>query len=120
MPDLRHIATRHRKSLLISFIVLLLLRSRLLKLPQDVIRKLSGSASDHKLSPEELAQVLQQVYVEEKDGSKTLLVPNRDGVSKVRQSPLLHTSYIYGAVHDITPIFLHSGEHQAYAYFCTR
>ena len=87
MHDLRSIASRHRKSLLVSFVVLLLLRSRLYKLPQDVIRKLN-SGSHPKLTPEELAQVLQQVYVDEKDGSKTLLVPYRDGVSKVRQSVL--------------------------------
>ncbi len=77
-------ATRHRKSLIVSLVVILVLRSRLLKLPQDVIKKIVKGKSSHQLSPEELAQALQQVYVYENDGSKTLLVPYRDGVSKVR------------------------------------
>ncbi|KAF7795588.1 hypothetical protein EIP86_006751 [Pleurotus ostreatoroseus] len=80
-------ATRHRKSLIVSLAVVLLLRSRLLKLPQDVIKRVLNGKSNHQLSPEELSQALQQVYVDEPDGSKSLLVPYRDGVSKVNVKP---------------------------------
>ena len=36
-----------------------------------------------KLTKEELAKVLQQVYIDEPDGSQTLLVPYRERVVKV-------------------------------------
>lgn len=81
--DLRSTAVHHRKSLIFTLSIILLLRSRLLKLPQDVARKITNARAQNKLTPEELALALQQVYVEEPDGSKSLLVPYREGVSKV-------------------------------------
>ena len=81
--DWRSTATRHRRPLLLCAVVLLLLRSRLLKIPQEVVTGLLNKGAVRKLSQEELAQALQQVYVDEADGSKSLLVPYREGVSKV-------------------------------------
>ncbi|KAJ3519840.1 hypothetical protein NM688_g9243 [Phlebia brevispora] len=88
LPSLPPAAARHRKPIALSLAVLLLLRSSLLKLPKDAIRQLVNGSSNNKLSPEELAQALQQVYVDEGDGSKTLLVPYREGVSKVNIKPI--------------------------------
>lgn len=52
-------------------------------MPSYILSKLTAVARHNRLSPQELAQVLQQVYVQEHDGSKTLLVPIRDSyVSK--------------------------------------
>ena len=61
------------KPLLIVAAVVLLLRS---------IRLQSHSRNDL-LSKQELAHVLQQVYLKRKDGSISLLVPYRDRLSKV-------------------------------------
>lgn len=64
---------------------LLLFRHRLISLPNDVLSKLRSVARrGEPLSAQELADVLQQLYVVEEDGTKTLLVPYRDRVSKVR------------------------------------
>ncbi|THH32565.1 hypothetical protein EUX98_g1608 [Antrodiella citrinella] len=80
-------AAQSRRPLLVALAVVLLLRSRLLHLPKDVVRNLSSAAYGKKLSQEELSQVLQQVYVDGPDGTKTLLVPYRDRVSEVSIKP---------------------------------
>ncbi|KAF8886515.1 ABC transporter transmembrane region 2-domain-containing protein [Infundibulicybe gibba] len=49
----------------------------------DLLTKLTAVARGKRLSSEELANVLQQVYVKGDNGSKVLLVPYRDRVSKV-------------------------------------
>ncbi|KAG6899783.1 hypothetical protein C0993_006969 [Termitomyces sp. T159_Od127] len=70
--------------------VLLLTRSRLLALPKETLRGISRVAKyKQRLSPRELDDVLQQVYVKEEDGSKTLLVPYRDRVSRlnIKETP---------------------------------
>ena len=70
-------------SILVAFFTLLLLRSRISRIPQDVLSKLKTVASRPDVTPEELSQALQQVYVDEADGSKTLLVPYKGHISKV-------------------------------------
>ncbi|KAF4616465.1 hypothetical protein D9613_008752 [Agrocybe pediades] len=78
-----------QRPVVLAFLVLLLLRSRTLNLSKDALIALHQSTQylkrprPKKLNPEELAKVLQQVYVEEEDGSKTLLVPYRERVVKV-------------------------------------
>ncbi|KAI0826191.1 ABC transporter transmembrane region 2-domain-containing protein [Irpex lacteus] len=76
--------SQQRKPLLVAFTALLLLRSRLFEIPQEALaRALEGRGLSSKLSKDELAQALQQLYVKEPDGSKTLLVPSPNGISKV-------------------------------------
>ncbi|KAK7683183.1 hypothetical protein QCA50_013856 [Cerrena zonata] len=88
IPSLnRLIQAGPRNPTLVLLAVLLILRSRVLSLPKDTVEKLKTVASKPKLSPEQLSEALQQVYVNESDGSKTLLVPYRDSVSKVNVKP---------------------------------
>jgi len=75
----------------LAFLVLLLLRSRTLSLTKGAIAALrqgthylSTFQRKRKLTKEELARVLQQVYIDEPDGSQSLLVPYRERVVKVR------------------------------------
>lgn len=69
----------------LALAAVLVLRSRLLELPQEVLAGVfERTARKHKLSPEELSETLQRLYVKEEDGRKMLLVPHREGVSKVR------------------------------------
>lgn len=78
-----------RKPLIIILATVLLLRSRLLSLPKKALSKLPKVSGGQKLSQQELADALQQVYVTEEDGSKTILVPYRDRISKVSVLVLL-------------------------------
>jgi len=82
-----------QKPLFIVFAIVLLLRSRLLSLPKRTIAKLSNVTFTERLSPQELAHVLQQVYVTGEKGSKILLVPYRDRVSKVCRVPMPESGY---------------------------
>ncbi|KAL1730687.1 ABC transporter transmembrane region 2-domain-containing protein [Schizophyllum commune] len=52
-------------------------------MPKNTLDKLRAVASRKSLSVEELSEALQQLYVTEPNGDKTLLVPSRDRVSKV-------------------------------------
>ncbi|KAJ7660063.1 ABC transporter transmembrane region 2-domain-containing protein [Mycena rosella] len=71
------------KPLICLVATILLLRGRILSIPAQIkLPQLRGK----RLSPEELVNALQQVYVVE-DGVKTLLVPYRDRVSKVPVRP---------------------------------
>ena len=81
-----------RRSLTIALIVLLILRTRILTLPKDAIVSLAGmlkgkgkGKEKQHFSKEDLAAVLQQVYLDDPNGGdgKTLLVPYRDQVVKV-------------------------------------
>jgi ATP-binding cassette, subfamily D (ALD), peroxisomal long-chain fatty acid import protein len=67
-----------RKPLIVLLVSLLLLRSRILAAPGKALRKLKVVTRTQRLTPDELNRVLQQLYVKEADGSKTLLVPYRD------------------------------------------
>lgn len=74
-----------RSAVALSVVVLLVLRARLLQLPREVITNiLDRASSKEKISGDEVARALQQVYVKERDGSRTVLVPHSRGVSKVR------------------------------------
>lgn len=64
--------------------ILLLLRGRVITGPTDLLRNLSQVRFSKDLSPSELTEALQQLYVEEPDGTKQLLVPFRNSISKVR------------------------------------
>lgn len=72
-----------RNALAVAVFTLLVLRSRLLKLPQEILDNVLQGPSAKKLSAEELVQVLQQVYEKGPDGSKLVLVPHRQRISKV-------------------------------------
>ncbi|KDR76478.1 hypothetical protein GALMADRAFT_67361 [Galerina marginata CBS 339.88] len=83
-----------RRPVVLAFLVLILLRSRTISLSKDAIESLRKSTQyltnlqrQRKLTPEQLAKVLQQVYVDEPDGSQTLLVPYRERVVKVPIHP---------------------------------
>jgi ATP-binding cassette, subfamily D (ALD), peroxisomal long-chain fatty acid import protein len=73
---------------LIALAIILFARGRILDLS-----KLAISRRPHlqtpKATPEELQEAIKQLYIDEADGSKTILVPFRDRVSKVRQSSSL-------------------------------
>lgn len=80
-----------KRPVVLAFLVLLLLRSRTLSLTKGAItilregtQYLSTFQRKRKLTKEELAKVLQQVYVDEPDDSQSLLVPYRERVVKVR------------------------------------
>lgn len=75
-----------RRSLLAALFTLLLLRGRIADVPKAAFSKLKTVAIRQDISQEELAQALQQVYINEPDGSKTLLVPYKGHISKVRLS----------------------------------
>ena len=71
-------------SKLVLLSLLILLRSRIITGPRDLFRTLSRVGLRKDLSPLELSRALQQLYVEEPDGTRQLLVPFRDSISKVR------------------------------------
>ncbi len=62
----------------------LLLRSRILTGPRDLVHKLTHVGFSKDLTPSELSQALQHLYVQESDGTRQLLVPFRNSISKVR------------------------------------
>jgi ATP-binding cassette, subfamily D (ALD), peroxisomal long-chain fatty acid import protein len=67
-----------RRPLIIFFATLLILRSRAITGPLQLLSKLKVVARGTPLTPDELAHVLEQVYIKQADGSKTLLVPIQD------------------------------------------
>jgi ATP-binding cassette subfamily D (ALD) long-chain fatty acid import protein len=75
-------------SKLVLLSLLILLRSRIITGPRDLYRTLSRVGFSKNLSPSELTRALQQLYVEEPDGTRQLLVPFRDSISKVRPNHL--------------------------------
>jgi ATP-binding cassette, subfamily D (ALD), peroxisomal long-chain fatty acid import protein len=79
---------------LVLLSLLILLRSRVITGPRDLFRTLSRVGFNKELSPSELSQALQQLYVEQPDGTRQLLVPFRDSISKVspnhRFTPVIH------------------------------
>lgn len=94
------ITAKYRVHLLVAVAVLLVSRSRL----ADVSRLVTvGPLLSDKASPEDLKKAQQQIYVEEKDGSKTLLLPFRKRVSKV-DSLLVNGSTLITSQIPIAPI----------------
>lgn len=71
-------------SKLVLLSLLLLLRTRVITGPRDLVHALSRVRLSKDSSPSELAKALQQLYVEEPDGTRNLLVPFRNTISKVR------------------------------------
>ncbi|KAK0211442.1 ABC transporter transmembrane region 2-domain-containing protein [Armillaria fumosa] len=76
-----------RRTSILVLAVVLVLRSRLTEIPKETLAKLRVVVQRKRLSQEELLRVLQEVYVKEDDGSKTLLVPYREEVSRVNVKP---------------------------------
>ncbi|KAF9486215.1 hypothetical protein BDN70DRAFT_846696 [Pholiota conissans] len=83
-----------QRPVVLAFLVLILLRSRTISLSKDAVQLLRRKAQElltlkrkTKLTKDELAKVLQQVYVDEEDDSQTLLVPYRDRVVRVPIHP---------------------------------
>jgi hypothetical protein len=74
--------SKHNIAVLLS--LFLLLRSRVITGPRDLLRALRRVGLSKDSSPSELAKALQQLYVEEPDGTRNLLVPFRNSISKVR------------------------------------
>ena len=61
-----------------------LLRTRIVSGPRDLIHKLTNVGVSTELSPSELNQALQQLYVDGSDGTRQLLVPFNNSISKAR------------------------------------
>ncbi|KAJ3480904.1 hypothetical protein NLI96_g8018 [Meripilus lineatus] len=93
------ITPQSRRPLLLALVVVLLLRSRLISAPKEALLRLRSAAYKSRLSPEELSEALQQVYITEPDGSKTILVPHRDSISKVTIEPILPTKFAQDKKH---------------------
>ena len=81
-----------RRSILVALFTFLLIRGKIVDIPKAALLKLKTVASRQDVSQEELAQALQQVYINEPDGSKTVLVPYKGYISKVRLPRLLVVS----------------------------
>lgn len=76
--------SRYRVHFLVALALLLLSRTRLSALPR--LKRINPLLPD-KAKPDEVKKARQQLYVDEQDGSKSLLVPFRNSISKV--CPLL-------------------------------
>ncbi|KII91168.1 hypothetical protein PLICRDRAFT_37870 [Plicaturopsis crispa FD-325 SS-3] len=89
-----------RTPLIVLLASLLLLRGRIADFPQALVSKLTHVARKRNLTPQELAEALQQVYVKGEDGSKTLLVPYRDKyISKIPIYPITPEKFVSDASH---------------------
>ncbi|TFK71851.1 hypothetical protein BDN72DRAFT_399640 [Pluteus cervinus] len=88
-----------QNSVILVLATILLLRAKLASLPQALIRKLSVAARWTRLSPEEVADALQRVYLKEADGTKTLLVPYQDHLSMVNIQPTPKAKFEADAPH---------------------
>ncbi|EPQ53461.1 hypothetical protein GLOTRDRAFT_78457 [Gloeophyllum trabeum ATCC 11539] len=84
---LRALSPKSRTPVLALLVSLLVLRSRVVDVPASVLAKLTESARRKKVTPEDVEDALQRVYVDEPDGSKTLLVPYGDKVNKINIKP---------------------------------
>ncbi|KAF7289982.1 hypothetical protein MIND_01373500 [Mycena indigotica] len=84
-----------RKHAVVLIAALLLVRGNLVKLAENIqLPRLRAK----KLTPQELTDAVQQVYIEE-DGLKKLLVPHRDRLSKVPIHPIPATKFHSDAPH---------------------
>ncbi len=88
-----------RRPVVLAFLVLILLRSRTVTLSKNAVISLRNAFTSlthfgswkERANPEDLAKVLQQVYIDESDGSKTLLVPYRERIVKARSLFMSHS-----------------------------
>ncbi|GBE89023.1 Peroxisomal long-chain fatty acid import protein [Sparassis crispa] len=92
-------ANFRRRSLITLFFAVMLLRSRLVLVPRSVVDKLKAATARKRATPEELVLALQQVYVNELDGNKTILVPYKDSISKVTIHPTSSARFATNAKH---------------------
>ncbi|KAH9077907.1 ABC transporter transmembrane region 2-domain-containing protein [Lactarius deliciosus] len=76
-----------KPQILVLVSLALLLRTRIITGPRDLVHKLSQVGFSAELSSSELNQALQQLYVEDSDGTKQLLVPFKNNISKVPLHP---------------------------------
>ena len=87
LARLSQLPRSQRRAVTLAVVALLVLRARLLQLPQEVLTGiLTRAGSREKVSQDDLQYALQQVYVKDQDGNKSVLVPHSKGVSKVRPS----------------------------------
>jgi ATP-binding cassette, subfamily D (ALD), peroxisomal long-chain fatty acid import protein len=77
------VLSKLRPNLLQIIFAFLIIRSRLVTLPKDLLERLRDATAGKRLSASELIAILQQVYVKESDGSKTLLVTYRNRLAKI-------------------------------------
>ena len=83
-----------RRAVTLAAFSILVLRSRLLELPQEVLAAiLERTTSKGRVSKEQIEQAIQQLYEKGPNGSKVLLVPHGQGISKV--SSLWYSSRTY-------------------------
>lgn len=73
---------------LIALAILLVARRRILDLSKLALSR-RPQLQAPKATPEELKEAIKQLYVDEEDGSRAVLVPFRDRVSKVSSSSSL-------------------------------
>lgn len=73
---------------LIAVAIILIVRGQILDLSKRALSR-RPQLQAPKATPEELQEAIKQLYVDEEDGSKTILVPFRDRVSKVSPSSSL-------------------------------
>ncbi|KAH9036877.1 ABC transporter transmembrane region 2-domain-containing protein [Lactarius pseudohatsudake] len=76
-----------KPQILVLVSLALLLRTRIITGPRDLVHKLSHVGFSTELSLSELNQALQQLYVEGSDGTRQLLVPFKNSISKVPLHP---------------------------------
>jgi hypothetical protein len=104
-----------KPNILVLLSLLLLLRSRAITGPRDLVRALSRVRLSKHSSPSELAKALQQLYVEEPDGTRNLLVPFRNSISKVRPiipfAPCVRVLHGPAARSQYIPFQTHSSYH---------
>ncbi|KZT22751.1 hypothetical protein NEOLEDRAFT_1119085 [Neolentinus lepideus HHB14362 ss-1] len=84
---LQSLSPRSRTTVLALLVSLLILRSRLLDAPGSLYAKLIEATKGKKPGPEDIEDARQRVYIDEADGSKTLLVPYGNKVSKINIKP---------------------------------
>ncbi|KAG8965115.1 hypothetical protein FRC03_000921 [Tulasnella sp. 419] len=88
----RHMHPSAQKSLLVLVATLVLIRGRLSS-------KILSSLDKQRASESDLDQAQQQLYYEEQDGSRTLLVPFQGRISKVRIEPVSPDTFAKHAKH---------------------
>ncbi|KAH9063226.1 ABC transporter transmembrane region 2-domain-containing protein [Lactarius vividus] len=76
-----------KPQILVLVSLALLLRTRIITGPRDLVHKLSHVGFSTELTSSELNQALQQLYVEGSDGTRQLLVPFKNSISKVPLHP---------------------------------